>query len=448
MNYLQSIAYIESLAPTLLNPSLERMALFMAESGQLQDSVPAIHVGGTNGKGSTVSMLDSVLRLAGLSVGRFTGPHLLRWNERFHVNGKPIGDADFAHLATDLRELSEQFERRHRQFGRLSWFEFLTAMAFFLFAREAVDIAVVEVGLGGRWDATNVLTRPLCVAITTVELDHTHILGSTVQEIAREKSGIIKAGVPVVTAAYGEALAEIELRASAVGAQVVRCLPLPAVSDSLAGDKDAFNESCVRLSLAGAHQRLNARVARATLACCQPALPPGVESAFSEGLSHVYWPGRLQYLPGSNLVLDGAHNVSGAKALRQALDTLFPGRRRIFVMGFFQNKDVPGVLAELIGQDDRVFVSEAATSRPVYASSDVVALLSGQEIQAIPCNSIQAALNCALAERRSDDLVIAAGSFATVKEVMLGLGWQCVEDGISGTFSNWDGTCSTASSHS
>src|SRR6185369_3255745 len=154
MNYLQTLAYIESLSPTLERPSLKRIQLFMEEQGQPQDTFPSLHVAGTNGKGSTVAILDNVLRAAQLKVGRFTGPHLLRWNERFHLNGMPIEDERFAQLASRLREKSEDFGRRHEDLGPLTWFEFLTAIAFFFFAEEKVDIGVFEVGLGGRFDAT------------------------------------------------------------------------------------------------------------------------------------------------------------------------------------------------------------------------------------------------------------------------------------------------------
>src|SRR4029453_611254 len=184
MNYLQSLQYLESLSPTTQQPCLERVAEFMREAGQHHERFGSIHVAGTNGKGSTVAMLDAVLRGAGMRVGRFTGPPLLRWNERFHVDGQPITDAQFADLATRTRLLSEDFGSRHPQFGALTWFEFLTVMVFFLFAEAGVEVAVFEVGLGGRWDATNVLSSPLAVALTNVDLDHPQILGDTVRAIA------------------------------------------------------------------------------------------------------------------------------------------------------------------------------------------------------------------------------------------------------------------------
>jgi len=272
MNYLASLEYLESLSPTRQPPCLERVAEFMREVGQHQDRVRSIHVAGTNGKGSTVAMLDAVLRGAGMRVGRFTGPHLLRWNERFHVDGQAISDQDFADLATRIRHRSEEFGSRHPEFGTLTWFEFLTVMAFFYFAESGVDVAVIEVGLGGRWDATNVLSAPLAVGITNVDLDHTQILGDTVRAIAAEKSGVIKPGVPVVTAAVGEALDVVAATALRNRAPLLHCQSPDVISILNGGESGAYKFSRAErvpaalldtrydLSLAGGHQQLNALV--------------------------------------------------------------------------------------------------------------------------------------------------------------------------------------------
>src|SRR5277367_1360757 len=215
MNYLESLAYLDSLSPTLEKPSVERIKCFLNLHDNPQNSFKSFHVGGTNGKGSTVAILDSVLRAAGFKVGRFTGPHLLRWNERFHVDGKAIDDLTFARYATQIRQLSEEFGNAHPELGQLTWFEFITALGFFLFKDAAVEIAVLEVGLGGRFDATNVVGDKLLASIiTNISLDHTHILGKTEELIAGEKAGIIKAGKLIITGATGAALQVIADRAA------------------------------------------------------------------------------------------------------------------------------------------------------------------------------------------------------------------------------------------
>ncbi|MBX9724156.1 MAG: hypothetical protein K2X81_22300, partial [Candidatus Obscuribacterales bacterium] len=200
MNYEEAIEYIESLMPTVLKPGLERFQLFMNENASLQDQVQSVHVAGTNGKGSVLSILAETLKESGLKTGRYTGPHLLAYNERIAINDCMISDSDFAALMSELRAKSEDFGKRHPQHGILSWFELLTAMAFFYFAKNKTQAATYEVGLGGRWDATNVLAAPIATAIVSISLDHTHILGSTESQIAAEKAGIIKTGVPLVTA--------------------------------------------------------------------------------------------------------------------------------------------------------------------------------------------------------------------------------------------------------
>ena len=434
MNYAQSIAYVESLAPTILNPDLRRFAKFMQENDNLQDKFATVHVGGTNGKGSTVAILDSVLRAEGLTVGRFTGPHLLRWNERFHVGGEPIADARLAELATRVRQLSEDFGRRHPDLGSLTWFEFLTAIAFFHFFESRVDIAVIEVGLGGRWDATNVLSAPLASAICTIDLDHTHILGGTVEEIAREKAGIIKPGVPVVTAAAGEALEVIRQRAEALGAPLIVCSAPSMVSGDSGIDAEEFRRVNDQLSLKGSYQRTNGLVADVLLQLVERRVNRNIRPCLAKGLVSVYWPGRFQHLPEEKMLFDGAHNVAGGKALRSALNEVFPNVRRVYVLSFFQNKDVHGFIDALIVKGDRVFVSEAKTSRAVFHSDQIVAALAQRGALAESAGTIAEALRRAQSARQGDDLIIVTGSFATIKESMVSLGWKSVEQGRASTW--------------
>lgn len=434
MNYLQAIAYIESLSPTLLNPSLERVAAFLEFFDSPQKKFATIHVGGTNGKGSTVAMIDTVLRAAGLKVGRFTGPHLLRWNERFHIDGQPIDDEVFAEFATQVRGMSEEFGAKQPDHGQLTWFEYLTAISFFYFARQRVDVAVIEVGLGGRWDATNVLVSPTVTAITNVDLDHTHILGNTVAEIAAEKAGIIKRDVPVVTGCTGDALRVISERATAIGAPLFVCSEkAPAKSPKWI---EAFNNAIASKALMGDHQKRNAMVAFAVLETVEEALGRPLLTACEKGFSTVYWPGRFQYLPKQKLLLDGAHNVSGAKALRQAIDSFLPNQQQVFVLSFFQNKNVSGLLRELVRPGDVVFAAEAATKRPVCATSEIVKIVRELDGDVRACSSLAVAVQGAR-QSYPERFIVCTGSFATVKETMLTLGWESVEDGIAETCFDW-----------
>lgn len=425
MNYLQSVVYLESLSATT-RPLLERMEKFMADSGNIQDQLVSLHIGGTNGKGSTSAILESVLHASGLKVGCFTGPHLLNWNERFHINGKAIADDDFAELATRLRKQSEEFGKSNSEMGPLTWFEFLTAMAFTYFVENKVDVAVFEVGLGGRYDATNVLSKPAACAIVNVDLDHTQILGDTVSQIAAEKAGIIKFAVPIVTAATGDALKMIELVASKKNAPIKK---LPQKSASFAWIEEALDE----LSLVGNHQRINALVALEVICAARDdkrfPLKELKRDSVVAGLKNVYWPGRLQYLPEHKLILDGAHNPAGTKALKTALDESFPSRNRIFLLGAFANKDVEGLLSNLLRPSDFVIATEVSAKRQVMSCEQIATIVKQLGCLVVCESDVGKALQVAFSKQSEGYIIVATGSFYVVKECMLALGWKSVEDG-------------------
>lgn len=466
MNYLESLAYLESLSPTLEKPTTDRIKLFLAEHGKPQNDYRTFHVGGTNGKGSTVAILDSVLRARGIRTGRFTGPHLLRWNERFHVDGEPISDGSFAEYATQLRVLSESFGQKHPQIGKLTWFEFITCLAFFYFRDKKVDTAVLEVGLGGRFDATNVLEdRLACSVITNISLDHTHILGGTEELIAFEKAGIIQAGKPLVTGASGAAFDVISKRARELRAPLIQVTSGKEWQLFAAGANLRFDEQRIGISLdaafanidfetsgtplLGEHQILNAKLAFTALFVAEtglletlnavtderspqnpPAAQPSFFSDWTEGINAVYWPGRLQIID-ERTIMDGAHNPGGAKALRAALDRHFPGRPVLFVLSCFDNKDAGGILRALCRPNDKIYLCEATTRRATYPKTELLNLARELSAKAEIFDSIAAAFQTARATLKSTDeeLIVATGSFATVRECMQEIGWQKVEDG-------------------
>lgn len=460
MNYLESKAYLESLAPTLTRPTLDRISRFMDQLPEQAD-VPCIHIGGTNGKGSTVAIADSVLRALGYKVGRFTGPHLLRWNERFHVDGKAISDEDFARLSTKLRGMSEKFGKDYPDMGPLTWFEFLTAIAFMYFAERNVDIAVLEVGLGGRFDATTVRTNPWVTVITNVSLDHTHLLGDTVEKIAFEKAGIIEPGISVITACQGAALEEV-LRVAEEKASLVYAVTPENQIDLYAGSRkfrSASAESVLKLlsdnlSLKGSHQLSNGLLALLATAECvlasggvesqaseddEPRTPSGpqefidtIESfdveTLSAGLKNVRWPGRLQYLPEVDLLLDGAHNPAGAQALRASLDQLHKDKRPLFVVSCFESKDAKRLLTGLVRPGERVFVAEAQGRRSSHSKEHMLEWLHELGAVAESFQSIADAVDAARERRQKDEFIVISGSFAAVKETMQHFGYASVED--------------------
>lgn len=417
---------------------MERIEAFLAAHGSPQNSIKALHVGGTNGKGSTVAILDAILRAGKLKVARFTGPHLLRWNERFHLDGQAIDDDEFAKRAMHLRDLSIRFGAENPELGPLTWFEFLTALAFFYFVEEQADIAVFEVGVGGRFDATNVISRPLAVGITNISLDHTHILGTTIEKIAFEKAGIIKAKSPVVTGATSPAREVIEARAQELEAPFFYCSDeTPAQrAHELANQSGAWsNVLSIAASspLRGAYQRPNTMIAlemlrSAGLFEAGARLGQLTPAAVGQGLKNVYWPGRFQFVDG--IILDGAHNVAGAEALRSSLDELFPNENFHFVFSCYANKDGAHMLTSLIRPGDRLFASQAELPRAVFPMEELAACARELGIEASVHDSIELAFEEAQKASKGLRRVVVAGSFATVKAVVKKLGWQKVEDGL------------------
>jgi dihydrofolate synthase / folylpolyglutamate synthase len=446
MDYQQAILYIEELAlieqkrPSL--PSLERIQAFLAYYNSPQDSFTSFHVAGTNGKGSTVAILDSILRQSQFKVGRFTGPHILRFNERFHVNGQPIADEELATLVSEVKQKSEKFASSHPELGALSWFEFLTVLAFFYFAQSGVDIAVIEVGLGGRFDATNVLTKLYATGITNIGLDHQKILGSTIEEIAMEKAGIIKASVPIVTAASEPALSVITKRATEMNAKLTdsneqnmeRSNKYAKILTALSKIKNDLNHH-------GLYQYQNALTALCMLtesgllsfdttngtksktANNQITLESGLK-----GLQDFYWPGRFQLIESEQIILDGAHNPAGIKALRESLDYLYPGEHFHFIFACYHDKDGFTMLSNLLKPGDRLYLVDLLAKRSFFSLTALAEHASTLGVEVDIFSDVQQGLTSAKTHRNKEQPIVATGSFFLLKELTQLLGWTTVED--------------------
>lgn len=325
------------------------MKALLAALGHPERRVPAIHVGGTNGKGSTCAMLAEILSVAGYRVGRYTSPHLQDPGERICLDGHPMPAPELeALLLGHIAPLAEELAPAH---GEATAFELLTAAAFVAFAEGRCDLQVLEVGLGGRLDATNVLDAPLVTAITNVAMDHAEVLGGTLSAIGTEKAGIARPRVPLVTGATGEGLEAIATRARAVEALLV-IVPPPAV------ERVIPDAQCIRvgsrsleLGLLGAHQASNAALALSVLELVGKRGFAVPEEALRQGLSKVRWPGRLEGFrtDGGGVLLDGAHNLAGVAALVAALDAHFPDEPMALVFGALTEKDPAVLLARLVG---------------------------------------------------------------------------------------------------
>jgi dihydrofolate synthase / folylpolyglutamate synthase len=399
---------------------LDRTRRLLAGVGDPQRAYPALHIGGTNGKGSAAALLASALRADGRRVGLYSSPHLCDFRERFRVDGEPL---DAAAVLAAAERLWPAIERE-----RPSFFEATTALAFLALAEAGVDLAVVEVGLGGRLDATNVV-EPLVTAITNVERDHMQYLGDTLAAIAAEKAGIFKPAVPAVTAEQGaEALAVLRARAAEIGAPLV-ALEAGEIQDiGVASEGTSFAlDSCwgrlaVRTPLVGAHQAWNAAVALRTLEALPDGLRPA-RAAVLAGLASVSWPGRLQQerIGAVDWLFDVAHNVAGMRALVAALTALAPRRPLVAVVGVLGDKDWRGMLAPLAACADELIltVPRSAPSERIWDPEAVLGTLP--RTRAV----VRADLDDALATAQRDAAtVLVTGSFHTVGDALRALGRQ------------------------
>ncbi|MFH0808904.1 MAG: folylpolyglutamate synthase/dihydrofolate synthase family protein [Pseudomonadota bacterium] len=412
-----ALNYLYSLRCSGIKLGLENVRSVLATLGDPQLALPCIHVGGTNGKGSVCAMLSEIFRQAGFRVGLYTSPHLSDFGERIQTDGRRLSPERLDSLVDLVRDAAAA-----RKNISLTFFEFATAMALLEFASHGVEVAIIEVGMGGRLDATNVVS-PLVSVITNVSRDHTEYLGRTLAQVAGEKAGIVKPGVPAVTAARGPALAVVRERCREVGAPL---LELGRHFRLRGGEKRGFSYegrtrrlSHLKLGLAGEHQACNASLVLAAVETAEKALGRVVpEEAIRAGLSRVSWPGRLERLGDSPLILlDGAHNPAGARALAAWLARHARGRL-ILVTGVCKDKDARGILRPLLPLAE-VFVTCAAASERALNPEDLAevarVLLRGQlTVEVVP--QVAAAVARGLQLAGPDDTVCVCGSLFVVGE--------------------------------
>ena len=357
--YNEALEWIHARLRLGIKPGLKRMEWMMDKLGNPESKMKAVHVGGTNGKGSTVTFLRSILQSGGYSVGTFTSPYIEQFNERISFNGKPITDEELIQLANVIRPLADDLE--DTELGGPTEFEVITAMAFYYFANiRKVDIVIFEVGLGGRFDSTNII-QPLASIITNIGIDHTNILGNTYEEIAFEKAGIIKAETPIFTAVkHPGALKVIEEQAEKKSAPIFRLNQEFTISghESLARGEvftlitKLHSLEQLELSMIGQYQTENASLAlHAAKYLNQIGLFTVTEQAVRVGLKQAYWPGRFEVLSENPLVIiDGAHNQEGITALTHELSTRFINRNIHIVFAALTDKK----LDEMIGKLDKI----------------------------------------------------------------------------------------------
>jgi dihydrofolate synthase/folylpolyglutamate synthase len=399
MTYAQAIQFLYSLRWFGTKLGLSNTLKLAELAGNPHHQLRFIHVAGTNGKGSTCAMLESIYRAAGLRVGLFTSPHLVGFGERIQINRRLIPESEVVRLLNELKPSLARFSPDEHP----TFFEVVTVMALRYFAEQKCDLVIWETGLGGRLDATNIVT-PLASVITNIQYDHQKWLGETLSSIATEKAGIIKPGVPVITATdQPEALQVIQDTARA--------------QNTLLTIVSASGESIPPLSLLGAHQRTNAALAIATVHALSSQLPV-TDETIRAGLSRVNWPGRLQLITnpsGQKILLDGAHNIAGAQTLADALKEFFPGPKPALILGILQDKDWEAICRILAPVASRILLAPVPSERTANPAE-----LSAACQRANPTISVHAyaSLRAALSETTSDPFVLITGSLYLVGEAL------------------------------
>ncbi len=404
MTYTDAIAYLYSLRWFGAKFGLSHTFKLAALAGNPQDKLRFIHVAGTNGKGSTCAILESIYRSAGLRVGLFTSPHLVSFGERLQVNRQLISEPAVANLVAEMQPLLKQFPPEEHP----TFFEVVTVMALRYFAARKCDLVVWETGLGGRLDATNIV-NPVTSVITNIQYDHQNYLGESLASIAMEKAGIIKPGVPVITGTDApEALEVIRRTAERLDS------PLTVVR---AAESHEPPLDALALPLLGEHQRLNAAVALATVRVLRPQIAIRQE-AVHQGLARVHWAGRLQLLTrasGRKILLDGAHNLSGAECLAAALKTYFPEVRPVLILGILRDKDWSHMCQILAPLACRILLVPVHSERSAEPHGLAEACQSANlEAQVTEF----ATLANALADSAQDGFVVIAGSLYLIGEAM------------------------------
>jgi dihydrofolate synthase/folylpolyglutamate synthase len=407
-SYQDAVQFLYALGNEVLTAKLglERISTLLGGMGNPERACRVVHVAGTNGKGSTCAMIEAGLRAAGVRTGLYTSPHLIEPTERIQISGIPVSREQFARA----------FETVHETAGKLdldchpTYFETVTAMAFWLFRETRVETAVVEVGLGGRLDATNVV-HPALTVITPVDFDHQSFLGNTIESIAAEKAGILKSGVPaIVSEQRPEAMRVIEGRAAELGVSVTRTRQFE-IRD-LQVDARGSTFSGLRCPLAGEHQIENA--VAAVLALQALGVPP-------DGIAEAHWPGRLEHAsPNPDIILDGAHNPAGARALANYLRRFYAHRRLWLIFGAMRDKAVEEVAGILFPLAQKLILTAPANTRSV-PPEELRAHAGRGETAANVASALANIYEHGHQEDLSEDVVVITGSLYLVGEARAAL---------------------------
>lgn len=437
MDYQEAWEFLDQLQFFKIKLGLDSMKRFLEELGNPQHGLQYIHVGGTNGKGSVGATLCSVLTAAGYQVGLYTSPHLSSVRERFRIGSRYIGKEDFTRLISTIHAALDG--------AQITYFECTTALALLWFAEQKVDCAVLEVGMGGRLDATNVIT-PLISLITNVSMDHEQYLGETLAEVAAEKAGIIKPGVPVISGVTADDDAGHVIRQACDEREAPLFLFAREFNASFSSEKndcwqyqglDGRVLAELPMSLRGNYQVVNASLVLTAVQLLRQQGWTVTEEQIRIGLQETFWPGRLEFFrlnkenkpvdeqsPGWNFLLDGAHNPAGVKALKHALRD-FSTNRLILVWGAMQDKDLRSTLSEIAPQADIIIFTQAESERSARTAQLKDSLPAAMHQKVVCKETVPAALQQARILAGEHDLICIAGSL-----YLVGIARQLLSGGL------------------
>lgn len=429
------VAYINTPRWQESRMGLDRIARLMAQLGNPQDALRVVHVAGTNGKGSTCAYVSSVLQAAGYKTGLFTSPYIIEFADRIRIDGRNVSADALMEATLEVREVAEAMDDHPTEF------ELMTAVAFVAFKRAGCEFAVVEVGLGGRLDSTNVLSHPEVCVLASISLDHTSLLGDTVEAIAREKAGIIKRGAKVVSArqeagaarVIADAAAQLDVPVTWVDADSIRDGGIEGGSAQGAGPARAFSYGPfdgLSTRLLGSYQPQNAALA---IEACLALRARGFaisDEAIRRGIAEARWPGRFEIVSRNpTFIVDGGHNPQGARVLADSLKSAFPGRKAAFLVGVLADKDYPAMLREVLPLGESFVCIQPPNPRALSAQDLATAI--DWAAKGLPACEVAGRVHIAkdiadgVARVRelagADGLVCAFGSLYSIADIMTAL---------------------------
>ena len=414
MDYKETLEYISSVNWKGSVPGLERISILLKRIEDPQKDLRFIHIGGTNGKGSTSAFISYILKAAGFKTGLFISPYIEVFNERMQINNQNISDEELAEIATYIRPYAETMEDLPTEF------ELNTAIAFEYFKRNRCDIVVLEVGMGGEFDATNVIDAPMAAVLTSIGLDHTAFLGDTVEKIAATKSGIIKEGCQVILYQQDSAVTDvIKERCRIMNACLHISEPekLTLLSSDINGQLFDSPHGELYINLPAAYQKNNLATALKTIEVLNGSGLSISDEDIRHGLKNAVWPGRFERIgTGPDFFLDGAHNPPAAKRLKESLNIYFTGRKIVYIMGVLADKSFDEVAQIMFGKGDIVYTVTSKSPRAL-PGEELAKVLQKQGVKATFCSTSEEAIMHAADEAGVNGVVLAFGTLSHLGEL-------------------------------